>query len=254
MAEAADIIRQIYEGFDRGDLSPLLESLDPDVEWNEAEHVTFWPDTAFHGPDAIVQGLFARIAPTFGRTWKVHVERILVCGDTVIMQGRYNGKVRATGRNLSPQVAHIWDLAGDKIVRFPQRTDTWLFAEATWAQPSRRRPRRPGPALAVVRPRHRYSTAENAADGSGRSPTRWRCPRNTRAYRRGASPRGAVPGAATPAGTSAGATAAARRVLVARARPGGCRDRTLSRHHPLHTGDEQTLLRCSDCSGQERGA
>ncbi len=40
MANDVDIIRRIYEGFDRGDLAPLLESLDPDVEWNEAEHIT----------------------------------------------------------------------------------------------------------------------------------------------------------------------------------------------------------------------
>ena len=135
MVEAVDVIRRVYEGFDRGDLSPLLESLDPQVEWNEAEHVTFWPGAAFHGPDAIVEGLFARIAPTFGRTWTVHVDRLLACGDTVIMQGRYRGTARATGSELSPQVAHIWDLVGDKIVRFQQYTDTWLFAQATGITP-----------------------------------------------------------------------------------------------------------------------
>lgn len=135
MVEGVDIIRQVYEGFDRGDLSPLLESLDPQVEWNEAEHVTFWPGTAFRGPDAIVEGLFARIVPTFGRTWTVHVDRLLGCGDTVIMQGRYRGTARATGNKLSPQVAHIWDLVGDKIVRFQQYTDTWMFAQATGITP-----------------------------------------------------------------------------------------------------------------------
>lgn len=109
MVETVDIVRRVYLGFDRGDLGPLLESLDPLVEWNEAEHVTLWPGAAFHGPDAIVDGLFARIAPTFGRTWTVHVDRLLACGDTVIMQGRYRGTARATGREFSPQVAHIPD-------------------------------------------------------------------------------------------------------------------------------------------------
>ena len=135
MVDGVPIIRRVYDGFDRGDIGPLLAALDPDVEWNEAEHVTFWRGTAFHGADAIVEGLFARIGPTFGRTWAVHVDRLLACGDTVIMQGRYHGTARATGRELSPQVAHIWDLVGDKIVRFQQYTDTWLFAQATGITP-----------------------------------------------------------------------------------------------------------------------
>lgn len=135
MVDGVPIIQRVYDGFARGDLSPLLESLDPQVEWNEAEHVTFWPGTAFHGPDAIVEGLFACIAPTFGHTWTVHVDRLLTCGDTVIMQGRYRGTAQATGNELAPQVAHIWDLVGDKIVRFQQYTDTWLFAQATGITP-----------------------------------------------------------------------------------------------------------------------
>lgn len=59
MDNGVDIIRNIYEGFDLGDLAPLLDSLDPDVEWNEAEHVSFWPGEAFRGPAAIVEGLFS---------------------------------------------------------------------------------------------------------------------------------------------------------------------------------------------------
>lgn len=31
MVEAVDIIRRVYEGFNRDDIRPLLESLDPDV-------------------------------------------------------------------------------------------------------------------------------------------------------------------------------------------------------------------------------
>ena len=51
------------------------------------------------------------------------------------MQGRYSGTAEATGTDLSPQVAHIWDPAGDKVVRFQQYTDTWLFAQATGITP-----------------------------------------------------------------------------------------------------------------------
>ena len=65
----------------------------------------------------------------------MQVERLYNCGTTVIMQGRYRGTVEFTGRDLAPQVVHIWDLEGNKIVRFQQYTDTWLFAEATGVAP-----------------------------------------------------------------------------------------------------------------------
>lgn len=135
MSDGVGIMRRVYEGFDRGDIGPLMASLDPRVEWNEAEHVSFWPGSPFIGPDAIVEGLFSRIPRIFGRTWRVHIERLFACGDTVIMQGRYSGTVQGTGKDLSPQVVHIWDLAGERIVKFQQYTDTWLFAEATGISP-----------------------------------------------------------------------------------------------------------------------
>ena len=124
MDDPVSIMRNIYDAFARGDITAVVESLDPHVEWNEAEHVTFWPGTPFTGPDAVVAGLFARIPATFGRSWRIHVERLYACGTTVIMQGRYSGIAQFTGRELAPQVVHIWDLEGDKIVEFQQYTDT----------------------------------------------------------------------------------------------------------------------------------
>lgn len=83
----------------------------------------------------VVDGLFAQIPEVFGRTWRIDVERCHDCGATVIVQGRYSGVARATGRALAPQVVHVWDLAEGKVVRFQQYTDTWLFADATGIEP-----------------------------------------------------------------------------------------------------------------------
>jgi ketosteroid isomerase-like protein len=130
-----DVIREVYAGFDRGSIRELLAWLHPQVEWNEAEHVTFWPGSPFIGPEAVIRGLFARIPETFGDTWRIEIDRLFESGSTVIMQGRYSGTVQATGEHFSPQVAHIWELDDDRIVRFQQYTDTWLFATATGIAP-----------------------------------------------------------------------------------------------------------------------
>lgn len=128
-------VSALYEAFMQGDIGTVLAAFDPKIEWNEAEHVTFWPGSAFIGPDAVVQGVFARIPETFGDTFRIAVERVLACGDTVAVQARYLGTVQSTGSEISAQVAHVWDFEGDSIVRFQQYTDTWQFAEATGIAP-----------------------------------------------------------------------------------------------------------------------
>lgn len=135
MADNAAMMKGLYESFAQGDIPTVLAAMDPKVEWNEAEHVTFWPGHGFVGADAIVEGVFARIPATFGDTFRIEVDRIVDCGPVVVMEGRYKGVVQATGKTLDAQVAHIWDVADGKIVKFQQYTDTWQFAEATGETP-----------------------------------------------------------------------------------------------------------------------
>lgn len=135
MSENLRVVRQVYDAFARGDVAGALSAFHEDIEWNEAEHVSFWPGRAMVGHRELVDGLFAQIPEVFGRTWRIDVERCHDCGATVIVQGRYSGVARATGRALAPQVVHVWDLAEGKVVRFQQYTDTWLFADATGIEP-----------------------------------------------------------------------------------------------------------------------
>jgi hypothetical protein len=135
VADNASIVQGLYESFAQGDVPTVLAAMDPKIEWNEAEHVTFWPGQAFVGPDAVVEGVFARIPATFGDTFRIEVNRIVDGGSVVVMEGRYTGVVQATGKALDAQVTHIWDLADGKLVKFQQYTDTWQFAEATGETP-----------------------------------------------------------------------------------------------------------------------
>jgi uncharacterized protein len=137
MADSAAMVRGLYEAFGKGDVPTVLGAMDPKVEWNEAEHVTFWPGEAFIGPEAVVQGVFARIPETFGDTFRIEIGRIVDCGSTVVMEGRYRAVAQATGKELDAQVVHVWDLTADgKLAKFQQYTDTWQFAEVTGETPA----------------------------------------------------------------------------------------------------------------------
>ena len=128
MVDNVAVVRGVYEAFAKGDVSKLLEVLDEKIEWHEAEHVTYWPGGAFIGPQAVLEGVIARIPNDFDG-FSIDVERITGSGNTVLVEARYRGTVRATGQPLDAQVAHVWDFRYGKAVHWQQYTDTWQFAQ-----------------------------------------------------------------------------------------------------------------------------
>jgi uncharacterized protein len=135
VTDTIDLVRRAYEGFANGDLGPLLGIMDEQVEWYEAEHMTYWPGGALVGPQAVVDGVFAPVARDFDG-FRVEVHRIVGAGDTVLAEGRYGGTARATGKPLDAQLAHVWDFRDGKVVRFQQYSDTWHYAEVTGVVPA----------------------------------------------------------------------------------------------------------------------
>jgi ketosteroid isomerase-like protein len=127
-------VRHAYDAFARGDVQAILAILDDNIEWYEAEHITYWPGGPFVGRQAIVQGLFARIPQDFDG-FTVDVRRIVGCGATVVVEARYRATAKATGKRLDAQVAHVWDFRDGKVVRWQQYSDTWQFAQVTGVIP-----------------------------------------------------------------------------------------------------------------------
>jgi ketosteroid isomerase-like protein len=134
MADNVALVRGLYEAFANGDVQTVVGALDGKVEWYEAEHVTYWPGGPFVGPQAVVNGVFARIPQDFDN-FRIDIARIVGCGDTVLVEARYRATVKATGKPLDAQVAHIWDFRDGKVVHWQQYTDTWHFAQVTGMVP-----------------------------------------------------------------------------------------------------------------------
>jgi ketosteroid isomerase-like protein len=134
MADSLGTVRSVYDAFAKGDVPTVLGLMSDKVEWNEAEHFTYWPGGPFIGPQAVLNGVFARIGQDFDG-FKVELGRLVGCGDTVLAEARYRGTVKATGKRLDVQVAHVWDVRDGKITRFQQYVDTWQVAQATGVTP-----------------------------------------------------------------------------------------------------------------------
>ncbi len=131
-AENVSLVQGIYRAFASGDVPAAIAAMSPEIEWNEAENFPYADGNPYIGPEAIVGGVFARLASEWDG-FHFAPEQFLDAGDTVVVTGRYHGTWRATGKAMSPQAAHIWTCAQGKAVRFQQMVDTLAVARATGA-------------------------------------------------------------------------------------------------------------------------
>ena len=129
MGQNADIIRGLYDNFAKGDVPAVLAAMDPNIEWNEAENFYCADRNPYRSPEAVAEGVFGRIVGDVDN-FRVHPERFTDGGDTIIVEGRYKGTVKATGTEVNAQCVHVWILRGGKIVTFQQYTDTAQWAKA----------------------------------------------------------------------------------------------------------------------------
>ncbi|HET8548525.1 MAG TPA: nuclear transport factor 2 family protein, partial [Bryobacteraceae bacterium] len=78
---------------------------------------------------AVVAGVFLRTAAEWD-DWRVIPQHFHDAGETVIVEGRYIGTYRATGRQIYAQFVHVFTFRSGVVVRFQQYTDTAQFRDA----------------------------------------------------------------------------------------------------------------------------
>jgi ketosteroid isomerase-like protein len=119
-----DLIAGLYDAFGRGDVPAVLGAMDPAIRWHEAEGNPYMPSgEPFIGPDAVLNNLFVKL----GEEWDgftVHPQQYHDAGDVVVVEARYSGTYKPTGKALDAQVSHVWTIQEGKISKFQQYLDT----------------------------------------------------------------------------------------------------------------------------------
>jgi uncharacterized protein len=127
--ENITVINRIYEAFGERDFAAVLEHFDPTIEWIAAVNSPLADRSPYRGLDQAREGVFMRIAEGFERL-TVKVDEIFGADDKIVVLGFYDGVYKANGKRFQAQVAHIWTLAGGKVVKFQQYVDTYQLAES----------------------------------------------------------------------------------------------------------------------------
>lgn len=118
------IVKGVYEALARGNVPEVLAAMDPNIEWYEAEGNPYMPSGGvWLGPDAVLRNLLMRL----GTEWEgfaVHPASYHDAGDTVVVEARYSGTHKVTGKRMNPQVCHVWTVQRGKLTKFQQYVDT----------------------------------------------------------------------------------------------------------------------------------
>ena len=60
-AENVAAVKATYDAFAVGDVPAVLGAMSPAIEWNEAENFPYADGNPYRGPEAVLNGVFARI-------------------------------------------------------------------------------------------------------------------------------------------------------------------------------------------------
>ena len=127
--ENMTVIRGMYESFSKGDVTSVLGQMHQHIEWREAENFIYADRNPYRGPQAVLEGVFMRLASEWA-DFKVMPEEWLDAGNHIVVLGTYSGRHRESSREVRAQFAHIWGVTHGRVVRFQQYTDTKQFADA----------------------------------------------------------------------------------------------------------------------------
>jgi uncharacterized protein len=103
-----------YAALNRGDVSVVLDLLDPDIEWHEPG----WsPEAGTHRGRDSFERFFRGWIESFDG-FRVEPERVVQRGDRLVAVVRQTGTGRSSGVQVATRLAHVWTVANGRAVRW----------------------------------------------------------------------------------------------------------------------------------------
>lgn len=118
------IIDGAYKAFGTGDIPSVLATLDDNVVWNEAEGNAYADGNPYIGPDAVLNGVFARIGADHEYFKLTDIVLHDMSNNQVFATLRYDAKLNKNGATYNTQAGHLWTLKDGKVIAFQQYVDT----------------------------------------------------------------------------------------------------------------------------------
>ena len=113
--EHAEVLRAIYDAWNRDDLEDGLRSLHPDIEWRSSG--------VFPGFEPVYRG-HAGVTEywrTLKEAWDyftIEIEEMITAGAKVVTAVRFDAVGRESGVNVELRFAHVWEFKDRLAIRY----------------------------------------------------------------------------------------------------------------------------------------
>ena len=125
-----EIVQNLYSAFAKGDVPAVLEKFHPKIEWNEAENFPYADGNPYIGPQAVLEGVFARLGAEW-EYWNLTDQTYYEANSgEIIVTGRYKAKNKMTAKEINVQFVHMWTLEDGMVTKFQQYADTYQTVQA----------------------------------------------------------------------------------------------------------------------------
>jgi ketosteroid isomerase-like protein len=128
-----EIVRALYEAWQRGDYEAAFELIDGEIEWFGP------PDVSNSGVARGHEGMSRSLATWVGTWDDYHFElrHLIDCGDDVLAEGWHHGRGRSSGVEVAEDIFSVWTLRAGKVVRQRMFRDrAQAFETAGFVRPS----------------------------------------------------------------------------------------------------------------------
>lgn len=124
--ENLELIKKFYNAFKNKDMQIIHQLCDENLEWNTLKGMPH--GGKYVGLKAIFEDYFANMLSNF-KEFHAVPEEFLESSEHVIVIGRYTG-ISKQEKEFNVPFSHIYEIKGNKIIKFRQFTDTQQIQES----------------------------------------------------------------------------------------------------------------------------
>ena len=121
-------IKDAYAAFGRGDVAAILALLTDDVTWELPGPAEIPYAGLRRGRDGAAE-FFRRLAES-DEVQVFEPRRFLADGNLVVVLGRYEARVKATGKTAADDWVHVFEFRDGKVASWKEYYDTAEYAKA----------------------------------------------------------------------------------------------------------------------------
>jgi ketosteroid isomerase-like protein len=116
------LVQRLYNAFKRGDMETLLGGMADNIEWITPGPPEIPVAGKRHGREGVAQ--FFKLLNEHEEIQEFEVQEFIAENGFVVVLGRYQSRIKSTGKTARSPFVHVFTVSSGKVTRFREFFDT----------------------------------------------------------------------------------------------------------------------------------